>query len=95
MVPSTFIVAVVALGVLSIWLPLARLALAATAVLYGGAVALETFRMARRRSSPWARTAVAIAIIHWSYGVGLLAAVFGTLRGGSSRGALKHTRLSR
>jgi len=93
-VPSLFILLLGILSALSVWSSPARVGLAAVLGVYGACLLAEGLRLGPKRQSPPIKTAWAMAVIHASYGTGLIAGLVSEI--GKKRGSrTRHTTLSR
>jgi len=94
--PSGFLIVLAALTLAA---PFSALALRLLAAILGGyllVVGGEALRLKLSRAVPWGSTAMALAVLHFSYGAGLLAALTGALLPGARhRTEAGPTRLSR
>jgi len=87
--PSAFVAALAVAIALS---PFSKVAFGAALLIAGPyllVLSVEAARLRARRSAPWGRTLLALATLHFAYGIGLIAALLTALlpgRGGAAEG---------
>ncbi len=81
--PPVFVLTMAVLLVLSPLLAWARIAGVTLILAWLAALGIEAMRQKLRRGSPWGRTVLALATLHLSYGVGMLAAIGRSALGGT------------
>jgi hypothetical protein len=93
-VPSLFLLALTSLALLSVWSSWALASLAVAVALYGASLIVEGVRVTRARGASPLRAALAMAVMHFSYGAGFLSGIVSAIgKGASARD--RHTTLSR